>query len=111
MSLPMHCPSLLATLAQLPILGYLPHELAGLPPTSPNLQQLLEPERRPVAQVEEAVPGVVAVEGLLNSAARVWAFLQNPGEEKGVGDWGRLWPPSWAHPREGRGSGARREAG
>lgn len=39
------------------------------------LQQLLEPEGRPVPQVEETVSGVVAMQGLFHPATRVWAFV------------------------------------
>lgn len=42
---------------------------------APDLKQLLEPRSRPVPQVEEAVAGVVAMQGLLHPAVRVWTFL------------------------------------
>lgn len=35
----------------------------------------MQPDSRPVPQVEEAVSGVVAVQGLLHPAVRVWTFL------------------------------------
>lgn len=53
----------------------------------PDLQQLLEPEGCPVPQVEEAVSGVVAMQGLFHPAARVWAFLvgNRKDRKRGVG--------------------------
>lgn len=42
---------------------------------TPDLQQLLEPASSPVPQVEEAVSRVVAMQGLLHPAVRVWTFL------------------------------------